>query len=530
MVKDSMKHLLKGFRKVNQDENCTTFEHPNGHQIRVAHKSVNKDLQRQLKDLPNYSEGGYVKNPGLHADYTQDQKRMDVQQSMNKSAPARDTNEDKKWRRDYNHGQAIDLSLPNGMADGGEIPDNTIMGQFGLNDLMGPNDAPPNMSPMSMEQANSEQPNIMPEPTNIAPPVTQEQPINAQDNNYQNTLKSMQSGIMNEARATGQQGRQEAQAAATQQNELNMIQQNYEKERQDLAQERMNAYNDFQSGHIEPNHYVQNMNGFGQAMTAIGIALGGASAGILGGENQALKVVQNQIDRDIDAQRAELGKKQNLVSMLEKQMGDLKDATIMAKAMQTDMYLTKMQQIAAASKNPIAMAKAQQLAGQLSMQIQPQIDAVAQRQAALKAMQNGQLSPVNAINILVPKEDTGKATEELGKHQIAQKSMKMVNDTLDKAFKVNSLGNRTKNPIQSREQLKAMEVNLLGVLKPIFNNFSETDKEQALANMPSLTDNAETLANKKQNMQNLIKVNISTPTLDRYNIKLPEFISTRKAR
>jgi hypothetical protein len=67
-----------------------------------------------------------------------------------------------------------------------------------------------------------------------------------------------------------------------------------------------------------------------------------------------------------------------------------------------------------------------------------------------------------------------------------------------------------------------MEVNLLGVLKPIFNNFSETDKEQALANMPAITDNVETLANKKQNMANLIKVNVSTPTLDRYGIKLPE--------
>jgi len=47
--------------------------------------------------------------------------------------------------------------------------------------------------------------------------------------------------------------------------------------------------------------------------------------------------LNRQIDRDIDAQKATLGRKESLLSANMRQFGNLHDATQMTKVMQTDI-------------------------------------------------------------------------------------------------------------------------------------------------------------------------------------------------
>ena len=50
------------FHKVECDDNCTTLEHPNGHQIKIAHNKLAPELKKELASLPvKMAKGGYAK-------------------------------------------------------------------------------------------------------------------------------------------------------------------------------------------------------------------------------------------------------------------------------------------------------------------------------------------------------------------------------------------------------------------------------------------------------------------------------------
>lgn len=66
---------------------------------------------------------------------------------------------------------------------------------------------------------------------------------------------------------------------------------------------------------IDPNHYWGSLSTGQQIMSSIGIMLGAYGSGLGGGPNLALEQLNRNIDRDIEAQKANLGKKQTLYSM-----------------------------------------------------------------------------------------------------------------------------------------------------------------------------------------------------------------------
>jgi hypothetical protein len=62
---------------------------------------------------------------------------------------------------------------------------------------------------------------------------------------------------------------------------------------------------------VNPNRYWENLGTGGKITSAIGMILGGMGSGLTGGPNHAFEAIQNAIGRDIDAQKANIGKKQN---------------------------------------------------------------------------------------------------------------------------------------------------------------------------------------------------------------------------
>ncbi len=93
---------------------------------------------------------------------------------------------------------------------------------------------------------------------------------------------------------------------------------------------------------VNPNRYMQNLS-TGQSVAAyISVALGGLATAFAGGENKALQMLQNSIDKDIRAQEIEIQNKKeglsaqnNLINMYNKQLGDMEAAKAMAKR---DLY------------------------------------------------------------------------------------------------------------------------------------------------------------------------------------------------
>jgi hypothetical protein len=70
---------------------------------------------------------------------------------------------------------------------------------------------------------------------------------------------------------------------------------------QNLAMNKLESI--YQNASIDPENYVKNLGVSGKVATGIGLVLSGMGSGLTGQPNMAMQVLQNNINRDIDAQK-----------------------------------------------------------------------------------------------------------------------------------------------------------------------------------------------------------------------------------
>lgn len=95
---------------------------------------------------------------------------------------------------------------------------------------------------------------------------------------------------------------------------------------------------DIASSKVDPGRFWSSKN-LGQKVSAsIGLILGGIGQAFGGGPNAALGIIQNQMEKDIEAQKADLGKKQGLLSHYVEQGHSIHEAKKLAMADMMDAY------------------------------------------------------------------------------------------------------------------------------------------------------------------------------------------------
>jgi hypothetical protein len=110
------------------------------------------------------------------------------------------------------------------------------------------------------------------------------------------------------------------------------IQKDFEAKYQAVSAKQDALANDIANGKIDGNRWWDSRDTGQKVSATIGMILGGIGAGMTGGPNQALEIIQNAISRDMEAQKANLGKKQSLLSMYVQQGHDVQDAMKLAAA------------------------------------------------------------------------------------------------------------------------------------------------------------------------------------------------------
>lgn len=534
--------LLKHFQKVSSDGKTTQLKHKDGHTINIAHGALSPKMRKQLDELPNYSDGGTA---GLHENYSQDMKRQEAEESYTgkKTRPSESEQEYQQRRKQFGPSTPR-LTMPAGMADGGTTSNEDVRkAMLNSNEaedpmaLLQPQDQMnsyglPTMQPQSSQSNAQSEVSSEPPPSNMplqtSKPTMQQQqnPIAQSMGNQadvlQKSLGQMEQGQKAEATAIGAQGKQEAQAARQQQASDQSLMDHYNAKSQEIDSERMAVYNDLKAGHIEPNHYLQSMSGFGQAMTAIGLALGGYGAGINGGPNTAMEFLNKQIDRDVEAQKAEMGKKNNLLSHLQQQFGNLRDATTMAKAIQRDLYSAKMEEAAAASKDPIAQSRAQQTIGEWHMKYEPEIQKMKMNQALLSGAKNGQVSPEILVqhSPLVPEHQRPEMAKQLGKLRALEDLRSNMHDSFEQ------IGNKFMNGLLSPKDVNSAKQIYAGKLVQLSEgryNF-EAAMNMVDAAFQSPWETSATSGNKLKRIDNLIDSMAAEPKsmLSGVGIELPK--------
>lgn len=198
-------------------------------------------------------------------------------------------------------------------------------------------------------------------------------------------------GINASTKAAGALGDQQAQLL----NQNIQSQQNaqvaYKQQYDELEKERQAHMSDIQQGYIDPQKYwTGDSNGNGshsRVASAIGMILAGFNP--TNKPNAAVDMLKYQMDQNIEAQKQNLGAKQNLLTANLRQFGNLREATDMTRLMQSDIMQNELKTAAAKAASPMAKAAALTAAGQLQMQYAPLQQQMAMRQSMMKLANSG---------------------------------------------------------------------------------------------------------------------------------------------
>ena len=479
-----MRLTYKHLKKISSDDNCTTLQHADGHTIKIAHKGLSKEMREKLDNVPGFYDAGLV-----DADTKESEPGILDAMASNEAAMAQ------------------------------------------VNPFV--------QAPAGFEQAA--QPSIT--PSQAAPtqaPGRENAPLPTKTEQYEELpgmqvdtsgLQQQEAGIKAEAKAQGALGRAEQAAAIDHQQQMLDLQRDSEDEFSRLDFERKSLMEDIASNRIDPDRVWSSKSDLNKVGTAIGLILGGIGAGAAGTSNVALDFLNKQIDRDIEGQKFDMSKKENLLKATMAQFGNLKDATAMTKLMYTDMYAAKLQEAAAKSKDPIAKARAEQAIGALKAQTAPLQAEIAHRQAVLKGVAAGKYSPASAIDVAVKKEQRDTAYKELAAVENAQRASDDIKNLMGKAKELQSLKSRLGSPHQSKAKLEAFKTEIMGSLKPIFGTLSESDKEQVNSLTAEFVNDPGTIEEKMKVLQRIAtKGQLATPVLDAAGIKIKKPSDTPSAK
>lgn len=235
------------------------------------------------------------------------------------------------------------------------------------------NITPSGVAPIQTETPTARAPQALPQPSDFASQMQ----ASTTAENAANIEAAKQQGDMVKQQAAVAQHAANAEAA---------INTGYQTSLAKHSAEINNVIQDIQNSHIDPSRYMSSLGTEGKIATGIGLILGGIGAGMSHGPNMALDFLNKQIDRDIAGQRAEMGKKENLVALYSKELGNEHDGAVMAANTMAHITANKMLAAAAASNDRMIQARAQAAAQQLIGSRLPELQKMSYTQGSMQLM------------------------------------------------------------------------------------------------------------------------------------------------
>lgn len=483
-----MKLNLSKFKKLREDRVTATLRHPAGHEIKIAKKSLSKDLQSELSSLPMHMEdGGNV--PDL----------MDEEEAPEAPAIEQSASDQKPVNVIINNGPqppAIPMQPAAEMA------------------------VPPQPT-----QASPQAPSIMaPNPQMSAQPSMQEIPQQA----YFSGLQQQKEGQQAEAEAIGNQGKEEAEYLRQGVDQQQQQMKDYQDHLGELQKEYAGFIQDVQKEHIDSAHYLNSMGAGKKIATGIGLILGGMGGGLTHQGNPVLDFLNKQIVNDIDSQKANMSNKQTLLSANLRQFGNLRDATQMTQAMQMGIVSNQLKMAAAKAQEPMAKARALQASGQLDSQATGMLQQLAARRYLMDQMQpqDGGTDPARKILLqkqmgIMSETEAKDAMKELKEVQDQTKARDNALHTFDQLSKINTLMNRVTSPMQTSRQAEALRDNLaVQIARAAAGRVNEYEFEAAKKLFPSPGDDEDTSKQKLSALKAFMNEKMNAPNLESRGINI----------
>lgn len=387
-----MKFLdVKDFLKTHEDGKTATLSSPKGHTITVILSKLSPIQQEQVKRL-KLSKGGEVK--GVHKVPSKQSKGNSEAGDM-----AREAKLDKPQYRERHMENAKDShrevlkeaqSMPapklQGLAAGGDVETEKDQ-QYDSSgypvkpQTLGP-PAPPDPvkastmsnifhadggaigrhmyadqeAPVAQEDAApvAQQAQTTIEPVANAPGA-QQIPMNANATINTPGEANLESQGLNQ-----QQAVESAKGQAGAQNDTALL-----KAQAKIAEQQQQYYNDMKAHvddfaqhlqTVDPNKYMREMDGGDKVAAAFGMLAGGFKQGLIGGDNPAVKWLDDRVKGDVARQQSEVDKKKNILGAYQDLYGKGNTALQLAKASTIDIHAALANKIANQLATPQAEA------------------------------------------------------------------------------------------------------------------------------------------------------------------------------
>jgi hypothetical protein len=452
-----MKELYRGFKKVSEDEQSATLRHENGHELTVAKSGLNKNTLKMLKELPLYQADGTELGNGQAAE--------DLQKEMAAAKAGETLPEEPTYsgtpttqtelmqQQPAAKAGGIDTTSPEyqqlAQSWGGpeNIPQNVI------DDLI--NRGAPGFGSTSTKQAQQEVAGQQAKAA-LAPPAE-----------FAPRPLAQETALPQPGKVTGQSKAAAAKAPAKPRTPDEIladpqasVAEKYAAHMQKAASldQEMKAEDErfaeaMKNDEIQPNRIYGNMD-FGQKLsTIVGLIMGGLGAGLTGGPNVVQKMLDKQIEMDVEEQKRQSEKKQNLYKIHLERLGNQKEAEIATANNLRQIALVKMEQAAGLlGGNKAAQTRLQ--AGMMEQQLKYEqsrtalTNAILQRQDLERAKTTGAEVPdirdpriEKAVRVMVPgqpglKKMYVRNPQEVSKIQEKASALASVKQTLDNLGKI----------------------------------------------------------------------------------------------
>lgn len=514
---------MDGFKKIASTDTHHIYQHPDGHILQVNFAKVpnsNEKLRPNSK-----AEGGKVdkmKVGDVGGDIGEVKDQETIDQGGYTPMPANATSD----------------APAQSYADGGEVSNPEDIHPMPTADDLDKSNIFNQMHSMVQMAATPGDPAVanpvIPQP--VAQPA---QGLPSMPSGFDEALKGYNQ-LIGGTQAAGQAAAnvQESQGivAGKQAGQQNELMQHYQAAFNEKQKELESFQNDIKNQHIDPNRYLANKDTIGKLGTAIGMILGGAGSGLTGGENPVMKFVSQQIDRDIEAQKMDLGRKNNLLQANLSSTRNLQDATAMTSRMMHDMFASELEAAGAKSKSDLAKANAQQAVGQARLQYGPQLPQMAMQSALQRQMagqQGGQssIAPGDYIRMMVPQgKDNEEATKEMGLSEQNARVHQTVDNLINGIAAKQQASQRLMHPFQAPKEIAAMEAQLIPLIQgvaPSKRLTPEVVQKEIEPFMPGIaTSDPTTVENLRNQLHNLIDTHAAGefPTLEKYRVpNIPKY-------
>jgi hypothetical protein len=467
---------LANFKKIKETKDWATLIHKDGHTINIAKAPLLPIQRKQLENLAihevnQYAQGGDAES-GDSNGANSEQQPSELQGIMNDVAA----------------------------------------------------NAPPASSPASTESETDDT-------QDTAPPVQQPQQAPAPQSigQAQNTgLGQEQAGNTALAEAQGEEGTKAAKAYQDTATAIAALP-------TQQAIIKKNSDNDaalaksFQSGAIDPDHYFQNHS---KVAAGIGILLSGLGQAIGAGKvqgNGALDVIQNGINRDIEAQKQNSGQKLTLWQMNRQALGNDLAANATTQNQLYTALQHKISATAAASQKPVALAQAQINNAKIQ-----QIKDANNFKLSLLQPTSDNPDPASRIQFLVPQERQQKVVDEINAAKNTVTAAPSIYEAFDQAAKeARPFTGKTGTSLAAfvPGQQTAAQKAFLARIFPTVQEQEGSVRQTAFDNiehhfMPQFADSDSTIASKRASLDSYLRSKSAAGASQSFGIDLTKFPST----